>query len=93
MTVTVTVTNHGEEPVNLLHGPNTPLSTAPTDKFIVASEQNGQPKFQGIMVKYVPEYAAKSGYYTTLKPGESVITKHQCKSGLICEPSKLICHT
>jgi hypothetical protein len=93
MAVTLTVTNHGEEPVNLLHGPNTPLSNAPTNKFIVTNEQNGQPEFQGIAVKYVPEYAAKSRYYTTLKPGESVITKHQRKSGLVCEPSKLIYHT
>jgi peptidyl-Lys metalloendopeptidase len=83
--VTLTVTNNGQDPVNILHEPNGALSKFPTDKFIITNEQNSQPKFTGIKAKYVPAIAAKSGQYTTLKPGESVTTEHDRKSGLACE--------
>ncbi|KAF8740052.1 hypothetical protein AX14_008960 [Amanita brunnescens Koide BX004] len=71
-----TITNNGEDTLNILHDPRGVLSDLPADKFLITNERNLQPKFIGIRAKYVPAIAAESGEYTTLKPGQSVTIEH-----------------
>ncbi|KAK2461275.1 hypothetical protein APHAL10511_006802 [Amanita phalloides] len=71
-----TMINGGKKTLNILHDPRGLLSDLPADKFLITKVQNHQPKFIGIKAKFVPTFAADSGAYTTLKPGQSIAVEH-----------------
>ncbi|KAL0951684.1 hypothetical protein HGRIS_008362 [Hohenbuehelia grisea] len=77
--IITTVTNTGDERLKLLNDPRTPLSSVPAYTFTVSNPSGAAPSFNGMMLKYVPEVAAKSGNegtFTILEPGESVKVEH-----------------
>ena len=76
--VEATITNTGNETVKLLDDPRTLASSSPVDKFSIVHANGGRPSFTGIMVKYSPEIAARSGGYTILAPGDSIKVVHNC---------------
>ncbi|KAI0353361.1 Metalloprotease [Trametes cingulata] len=77
--VTTTLTNTGDEHLNLLNDPRSPLSDLPTDRFTIVNHHGTSPDFVGIAAKYVPSVAAASmdsSAFTILAPGQSVSVEH-----------------
>ena len=51
--VTATVTNTGDETLNLLNHPSGPLSQMPTETFLISHEETGaNPSFSGARVSF-----------------------------------------
>ncbi|KAB5587773.1 Deuterolysin M35 metalloprotease [Ceratobasidium theobromae] len=71
--VTTTVRNTGTETLKLLNDPRGVLSNAATKTFDIANE-SGSPEFNGMLVKYSPDYVIKNNDptdFTVLEPGQS----------------------
>ncbi|KAF9463907.1 hypothetical protein BDZ94DRAFT_1257728 [Collybia nuda] len=81
----VTVTNTGQETLKLINDPWSPLTTSPTDSFLITGPTKISPTFIGISVKYVGvDYIAANGTssaFTVLGPGEFVIVTHDLSKG------------
>jgi peptidyl-Lys metalloendopeptidase len=78
----VTVTNVGDETLDLLKDPRSPLSNSlPTDKFGIINRAGVMPSFNGIVTKYNPSEAAlvqSEGAFIVLAPGDFVDIEHNC---------------
>lgn len=77
--VIATLTNTGNETLQLLNDPRGILSTIPTNTFRISSANGGDPTFNGLRLKYVPRYVIGKGEadsFTVLKPGESTKVPH-----------------
>ncbi|KAI0697605.1 peptidyl-Lys metalloendopeptidase [Cytidiella melzeri] len=78
--ITATVTNTGDETLKLLNEPHGPLSNLPTNTFDITHQDSGaSPAFTGVVVKYVPSVAIKTGQvdaFTVLAPGQSINVEH-----------------
>ncbi|KAJ7576899.1 peptidyl-Lys metalloendopeptidase [Mycena floridula] len=77
--VVATVVNTGSETLKLLNDPRGPLSSSPTNTFLISDATGATPAFAGIKVKYVPRTViAKNSTtsFTVLAPGESAQVEH-----------------
>lgn len=77
--VVTTIANTGDEALRLLNDPDSPLSTWATRSFDVKNADGKDAEFNGVIVRYAPEVAAKSedaSEWTILAPGESVDVTH-----------------
>lgn len=77
--VVTTIANTGDETLKLLNDPDSPLSTWATRSFDVKNADGKDAEFNGVIVRYAPEVAAKSedaSEWTLLAPGESVDVTH-----------------
>ncbi|QRV85199.1 peptidyl-Lys metalloendopeptidase [Ceratobasidium sp. AG-Ba] len=78
LVVKTTVTNVGDETLELLRAPGSVLSSDNTDTFRISSP-SGAPAFTGIRAKWLPELALGSGLGDTtaiLRPGQSIEKIH-----------------
>ncbi|KAF9455857.1 hypothetical protein BDZ94DRAFT_1285995 [Collybia nuda] len=81
----VTVTNTGQRSLKLINYPWSPLSTSPTDSFLISGPNQVSPDFSGIAVKYAGiDYVAAKGQddaFTVLAAGQSVVLTHDLSKG------------
>lgn len=78
-----TLVNTGDQTLKLLNDPRGPLSTLPTDTFVITDAKGARPAFTGVRAKYVPDRAAAlddETVFTVLAPGQSVSITHDCTS-------------
>ncbi|KAK7046104.1 hypothetical protein VNI00_007105 [Paramarasmius palmivorus] len=78
--VVTTITNTGDETLKLLNDPRSALSPWATNTFEVANSDGVAPEFTGVIVRYIPEVAAKSQdaeAFTVLAPGAFVDVTHE----------------
>ncbi|KAF9529078.1 deuterolysin M35 metalloprotease [Crepidotus variabilis] len=76
VSVITTLTNTGLDVFKIFNDPNGPLSTLPTDNFVITNVFGTTPTFTGVNVKYVYQTAAAHRAFTVLAPGQSVNVKH-----------------
>ncbi|PFH48024.1 hypothetical protein AMATHDRAFT_6200 [Amanita thiersii Skay4041] len=72
MKFVTTITNTGDEAVDLLNEPGSVLFDLPTNQFRVTGESGADPEFSGVVVKYAYQNAIDSGDVTTIAPGQSI---------------------
>jgi peptidyl-Lys metalloendopeptidase len=79
--LTTTITNTGDETLNLLTGPNSLLETVPTHKFTIRNVEGGAPLFIGSLVHSILDDAtlSENRNLVILNPGKSIIVEHDCK--------------
>ncbi|PFH48679.1 hypothetical protein AMATHDRAFT_64907 [Amanita thiersii Skay4041] len=76
MKFVTTITNTGDEAVDLLNDPGSVLFDLPTNKFRVTGDSGAVPGFTGVVVKYAYQDAIDSGDVTTIAPGQTVTLNH-----------------
>ncbi|KAF9463906.1 peptidyl-Lys metalloendopeptidase [Collybia nuda] len=81
----VTMTNTGTEPLKLINDPRGPLTTSPTESFLISGPNKVDPAFVGISVKYAGvDFMATNGAsnaFTVLGVGKSVVIAHDLSKG------------
>ncbi|KAI3595039.1 extracellular protease [Moniliophthora roreri] len=78
--VVTTIANTGDETLKLLNDPRSALTSWATNTFDVSNADGVAPEFTGVIVRYIPEVAAKSedeNAFTVLAPGASVDVTHE----------------
>ncbi|KAK7037551.1 hypothetical protein VNI00_011043 [Paramarasmius palmivorus] len=82
--VLATLTNTGSDTLKLLNDPRSLLSKAPTNTFLIKSENGYTPSFHGLKMKYTPLWSmnndASNKTFTVLEPGQSVEVEHDLSS-------------
>ncbi|KAF5357494.1 hypothetical protein D9758_012510 [Tetrapyrgos nigripes] len=77
--VVASLSNTGDETLQVLNDPRSILSSHPTNSFSISDADGAAPSFNGMKVKYSPSFAARKNYtnaFTTLTPGQSVEVEH-----------------
>ena len=73
------ITNTGSETLRLINEPSGVLySHLPTRRFYVTHSSGAIPQFKGVQVEFSLTEAIKSGYVTTLGPGQFISVPHDC---------------
>ncbi|PFH48023.1 hypothetical protein AMATHDRAFT_197192 [Amanita thiersii Skay4041] len=72
MKFVTTITNTGDEAVDLLNEPGSVLFDLPTNQFRVTGDSGADPEFAGVVVKYAYQNAIDSGDVTTIAPGQTI---------------------
>ncbi|KAF9502286.1 zincin [Pleurotus eryngii] len=73
--VLVSTLENTDDTLKLLNDPRGPLSTLPTDTFVITDAKGARPAFIGVRAKYIPDRAAALGdetVFTVFAPGQSV---------------------